>query len=124
MVTQHYFTVRGKYLLDDGEEAPRAFEGLRPGTSYTQGFAIHHYITKSQAQCVQKIMRGRPKPSNSKWKYRRMTYWTTYDRNEVEDFRAGEVIAPIQERVVQLRDEIDARITGATAAPGRVPAAR
>jgi glycosyltransferase involved in cell wall biosynthesis len=116
MVNQHYFTVRGKYLLNDGSEAPAAFEGLAPGPSYTQGFAIHHYITKSHAQCVKKIVRGRPKPSTSRWKYRPVSYWATYDRNEVKDVRAAQVIAPIEDEVLQLRDEIDAKTQHAIAA--------
>jgi glycosyltransferase involved in cell wall biosynthesis len=116
MVTQHYFTVRGKYLLDNGSEAPPAFEGLASEPSYTQGFAIHHYITKSHAQCMKKIVRGRPKPSSSKWKYRPVSYWTTYDRNEVKEFRAAQVIAPIQDDVLRLRDEIEAQTRRAIAA--------
>jgi hypothetical protein len=119
MVTQHYFSLRGTYLLDNGAKAPADFEGQAPEASFTQGFAIHHYITKSRAQCLKKIARGRPRPSHSKSKFRPQSYWTTYDRNEVKDFRAAQVIAPIQEDVLQLREEIEAltRDAIATAEP-------
>jgi glycosyltransferase involved in cell wall biosynthesis len=110
MATQHYFRVSGRYLLDDGTQAPPDFEGIASKASYGQGFAIHHYITKSHAQCLQKIARGRPKPSGSKAKYRGRSYWTTYDRNAMPDDRAAEVIAPIRTSVLQLRQAIETRI--------------
>ena len=103
MVTQHYFRVGGAYLLDDGTEAPPDFKGIAPKASFTQGFAIHHYITKSRAQCFEKIARGRPRPSQSKTKYRSESYWTTYNRNEVKDVRAARIIAPIRADVLKLR---------------------
>ena len=113
MVTQHYFSLRGTYLLDKGIEAPAGFEGQAPEASFTQGFAIHHYITKSHAQCLKKIARGRPRPSQSESKFRPPSYWTSYDRNEVRDFRAAQVIAPIQDDVLRLRQEIEAQTGGA-----------
>lgn len=106
MVTQHYFRVRGKYLLDSGTEPPPDFEGVvTPRATFTQGFAIHHYITKSRAQCMEKIARGRPRPSGSASKYRTMAYWTAHDRNDMEDLRAAKMIAPIREEVRLLRRE-------------------
>ncbi len=107
MVTQHYFRVSGTYLLDGGTRAPPDFEGITPQASFTQNFAIHHYITKSRAQCLKKIARGRPKPNNSKAKYRNAGYWTTFDRNDLRDTRAAEVIAPIRDSVLQMRQEIE-----------------
>lgn len=107
MVTQHYFRVSGKYLLDNGTEAPPDFEGVNRPVSFSQGFAIHHYLTKSRAQCLQKIARGRPRPSQSKTKYRSESYWTVHDRNELDDDRAAQIIAPIRDDVLQLRDEIE-----------------
>ncbi len=106
MVTQHYFKTSGPYLLDNGTEPEPEFDGLTPLATFTQGFAIHHYITKSRAQCMAKIARGRPKPSWSKQKYRPPTYCEMYDRNEVEDDRAAEIVEPIREKVLKLRDEI------------------
>lgn len=110
MVTQHYFRVSGKYLLDNGTQPPTDFRGVAAKASFTQGFAIHHYITKSRAQCMEKIARGRPKPSRSKSKYRTLSYWTTYNRNEVSDLRAAQVIDPMRDYVVQLRKETRSRI--------------
>jgi glycosyltransferase involved in cell wall biosynthesis len=105
MATQHYFRVGGPFLLDDGSEPPPDFIGIAKQASFKQGFAIHHYVTKSQAQCFKKIARGRPRPE-SKGKYRPPSYWRQYDRNEVEDDRAAQVIAPIREEVIKLRDAI------------------
>jgi hypothetical protein len=103
MVTQHYFRVRGTYLLDNGAEAPPEFRGVAPSATFTQGFAIHHYMTKSRAQCMQKIARGRPKPSTSKAKFRTPRYWRLHNRNDVMDERAAQIIAPIEEYVLQCR---------------------
>ena len=103
MVTQHYFRVAGRYLLDDGSAPPADFRGIARTASYTQGFAIHHYITKSHEQCLEKIARGRPRPSHSKTKYRSASYWTTFDKNDVRDDRAAQVIAPIRDYLVELR---------------------
>jgi glycosyltransferase involved in cell wall biosynthesis len=103
MVTQHYFRVSGRYLLDDGTEAPPDFKGIAAKASFTQGFALHHYITKSRAQCFEKIARGRPRPSQSKTKYRNESYWTLYDRNDVKDDRAAQLVAPIRDQVLELR---------------------
>lgn len=105
MPTQHYFKVSGTFLLDDGSEPPTDFNGLSEQSSFKQGFAIHHYITKSQEQCFAKIARGRPRP-RSKGKYRPPSYWRTYNRNEVKDARAAEVIAPVRNDVISLRDTI------------------
>jgi hypothetical protein len=116
MVTQHYFTVSGKYLLDNGTEPPPDFKGHLPAASHTQGFAIHHYITKSRAQCMKKIARGRPRPGDSKTKYRPMSYWRIYNRNGVRDFRAAGVIKPIHAEVWKLRKEIAAQTRPATPA--------
>jgi hypothetical protein len=111
MVTQHYFRVRGRYLLDKGTEAPPGFDGVvTPKATFTQGFAIYHYITKSRAQCMEKIARGRPKPSRSRSKYRTIAYWTIYDRNDVQDYGAVRVIAPIREDVIKLRRQTRYRI--------------
>lgn len=106
MVTQHYFRTSGTYLLDDGSQPPADFVGRASQASYEQGFAVHHYITKSHEQCLAKISRGRPKPSWSGKKYRPPSYWSSYDRNDMEDVRAAEVIAPIRDEVLRLRDEI------------------
>jgi hypothetical protein len=106
MVTQHYFRTRGAYRLDDGSAPPPDFIGVTEQASFEHGFAIHHYITKSHAQCLAKIARGRPKPDWSEKKYRPPGYWNAYDRNEVEDDRAARVIAPIREEVLRLRDAI------------------
>jgi hypothetical protein len=106
MVTQHYFRTCGPYLLDDGSEPRADFIGVARRQSFAGGFAIHHYITKSHAQCLAKIARGRPKPNWSSAKHRPASYWTHYDRNEVEDRRAADVIAPIRDEVLRLRDEI------------------
>jgi glycosyltransferase involved in cell wall biosynthesis len=111
MVTQHFFRLNGTYLLDDGSEPPPDFKGVTAGrATFTQGFAVHHYITKSRAQCFQKIARGRPKPAQSASKYRPPSYWTTYDRNEVGDERAAAVIEPIREYVERLRETTLARV--------------
>jgi hypothetical protein len=106
MVTQHYFRMRGSYALDDGTEPPADFIGVTEQASFANGFAIHHYITKSHAQCLTKIARGRPKPDWSVKKYRPPTYWNDNDRNDVEDHRAEQVLAPIRQDVLGLRDEI------------------
>ena len=105
MVTPHYFRMEGKYL-DDGAEPNADFEGVSAKASYSQGFAIHHYITKSREQCLTKIARGRPKPRWSSSKFRAPTYFESHDRNDIQDRRAAEVIAPIREEVLQLRDSI------------------
>jgi len=107
MVTQHYFRVRGNYLLDDGSRPGPDFEGIGEQASFSQGFALHHYITKSHEQCMRKIARGRPRPSNSKTKFRPPDYWTRYNRNDVEDSRAAQVIAPIRDDVLELRQQIE-----------------
>ena len=52
---------------------------------------------------MQKIARGRPKPSQSKVKYRAPSYWTIYDRNEVKDERAAQIITPIRDYVIRYR---------------------
>ena len=125
MVTQHYFRVGGAYLLDDGSAPSADFRGIAAKASFTQGFAIHHYITKSHAQCLQKIARGRPRPSHSKTKYRSESYWTTYDRNDVKDTRAAQIIAPIRDDVLKLRKQTqlrasnESRLSGAVADGGR-----
>lgn len=107
MVTQHYFRMAGVFLLDDGSEPGPDFIGISErGSSYGQDLAVHHYITKSHAQCMAKIVRGRPKPSWSKNKFRPPSYWRLYDRNDLADDRAAQVIAPIREDVVKLRDAI------------------
>jgi hypothetical protein len=106
MLTQHYFLVNGRYLFDDGSEPAPDFEGIAPQVSFTQGFAIHHYITKSRAQCLKKIARGRPKPSSSVKKYRPPSYCDTFDRNQKEDKTAAGIIAPIRDFTLRLRDEI------------------
>lgn len=106
MVTQHYFRTRGRYLLDDGSAPPAGFEGIAPRASFTRGFAIHHYITKSRAQCERKIARGRPKPAWSDKKYRPPTYFTHFDNNPYLDRRAAEIIAPVRDAVLELRDRI------------------
>lgn len=103
MVTQHYFRLRGTYLLDDGTEAPPEFRGVTPRATFTQGFAIHHYMTKSRAQCMQKIARGRPKPSTSKVKFRTPRYWSLHNRNDVKDEHAAQIITPIEDYVLQCR---------------------
>jgi hypothetical protein len=110
MVTQHYFRVRGRYLLDNQTSPPADFEGVAPEATFSQGFALHHYITKSNAQCMKKVARGRPRSSQSDTKFRNPRYCNFYDRNEVEDRRAAEVVAPISENVLHLRDEIDAAV--------------
>jgi len=120
MVTQHYFRVAGRYLLDGGIEPPADFKGIAKTASYTQGFAIHHYITKSHAQCLEKIARGRPRPSHSKTKYRSESYWTTYDRNDVKDIRAARIIAPIRDDVLKLRKQTELRARRASRLPGAV----
>jgi glycosyltransferase involved in cell wall biosynthesis len=106
MISQHYFSVEGGYLLDGGSEPPAGFEGVAPRTSFEHGFAIHHYITKSHEQCLKKIARGRPKPDWSQEKYRPPSYWDRYNRNDVEDDRAAGIIRPIREDVLRLRDAI------------------
>jgi hypothetical protein len=106
MVTPHFFSIDGRYELDDGSEPAPDFAGLGIRASYQRGFAIHHYITKSREQCMRKIARGRPKPIWSEKKYRPPTYFESYDRNEIEDARAAEVIAPIRDTALRLRDEI------------------
>jgi glycosyltransferase involved in cell wall biosynthesis len=107
MVTQHYFRVSGTYSLDDGAEPPPDFEGVVSAKpTFTQGLALHHYITKSRAQCMRKIARGRPRPSSSSTKYRPASYFDRYDRNERDDRRAAKVIRPIRDAVLRLRDTI------------------
>jgi len=110
MANQHYFRLNGTYRLDDGSALPPDFKGIAPRASFTQGFAIHHYITKSRAQCLQKIARGRPLPSQSERKYRETSYFTVHNRNDIEDKRAVEIIAPIRDEVLRLRAEIDAHV--------------
>jgi glycosyltransferase involved in cell wall biosynthesis len=105
-VTVHYFRVDGCYRLDGGKEPHAAFNGIALRTSFTEGFAIHHYITKSEAQCRAKIARGRPWPVGSPRRFRPPTYWETYDRNDIRDDRAARVIAPIRDEVLRLRDAI------------------
>jgi hypothetical protein len=106
MVTQHYFRTSETYRLDSGGEPSSNFIGIAEEASYQQGFAIHHYITKSHAQCLSKIARGRPKPDWSEDKYRPPSYWTSYNRNQVEDDRAARLIAPIRNVVIDMRDSI------------------
>ncbi len=117
MVNQHYFRVAGPYLLDDNTEAAPDFMGVTQKPSFTQGFAIHHYITKSHAQCLRKIARGRPKPSGSESKYRPASYWTKYDRNDVKDDTAARIIAPIRTEIVKLRRAMRAFETVADRGP-------
>jgi len=124
MVTQHYFRLKGPYLLDDGSEAPQGFEGVTSSkATFTQGFALHHYITKSRAQCFRKIARGRPRPNGSTTKFRSPSYWTTYDRNEVKDDRAAKIIEPIRDEVIALRKTRGRRPPG-NARAGAVAAER
>jgi glycosyltransferase involved in cell wall biosynthesis len=107
MVTQHYFRVTGRYLLDNGAEPPSNFEGvIATKPTFTDGLAIHHYITKSRAQCMRKIARGRPRPSSSPTKYRPESYFDRNDRNTLKDRNAARIIAPIREEVLRLRDAI------------------
>jgi glycosyltransferase involved in cell wall biosynthesis len=110
MANQHYFRLAGRYVLDDGSSPPADFNGIVEDASFGSGFAIHHYITKSRAQCLRKIARGRPRPSQSDRKFRLPTYFAKNDRNEVEDRRAAEVIAPIRDEVLRLRAEIEAAV--------------
>lgn len=106
MVTPHYFQVSGAYRLDDGSEPPPGFEGVGPPATFNEGLAIHHYITKSRAQCARKIARGRALWDASGRTYRDWSYWEMFDRNEVEDTRAAAVIAPVRKSVLELRDAI------------------
>jgi hypothetical protein len=92
--------------MDDGSEPPPDFNGFAEQASFRQGFAIHHYITKSREQCFAKIARGRPRPESKGNKYRPPSYWRTYNRNEVKDPRAAEVMAPIRDDVIGLRETI------------------
>lgn len=110
MVTQHYFRVAGTYVLDDGTVPAPTFKGVAKQTSFSQGFAVFHYITKSRAQCLRKIARGRPMPRVAKGKFRDISYFKTHDRNEVRDFRAAQVIAPIRTEVWTLRAAIEASL--------------
>jgi glycosyltransferase involved in cell wall biosynthesis len=114
VVTQHYLRVSGRYLLDDGSEPPADFQGIAEHPTFKQGFAINHYITKSYAQCMQKIARGRPRPDGSRGKYRTSSYWTSFNRNQWPDDTAAEVIAPIRDDVLRLRSEIDAGLGSAS----------
>jgi hypothetical protein len=106
MVTSHYFSVKGAYRLDDGSDPPRGFQGVGPAASFRRGIAIHHYVTKSRAQCMTKIARGRPLFDSSGQQFREASYFEIHDRNEVEDDRAARVIAPIRDDVLKLRDAI------------------
>ncbi len=106
MVTPHYITVAGDYRLDDGSKPDADFIGIVSRPSFEGGFAIHHYVTKSHAQCMRKIARGRPRAAKKGDKYRPPEYWEQRDRNEIEDARAAEVIAPIRDEVLKLRDAI------------------
>lgn len=117
MANQHYFRLGGAYVLDDGSSPPPDFQGVVKSASYGFGFAIHHYITKSRAQCLRKIARGRPKPSQSDRKFRPPSYFTINDRNEVEDLRAAELIAPIRDEVLRLRSEMEAAVRDALPPP-------
>jgi hypothetical protein len=112
MTNQHYFRLNGTYILDDGSSPLPDFKGIAPVTSFEHGLAIHHYITKSRAQCLQKIARGRPLPSQSGRKFRTPNYFNVYNRNDVEDRRAAEIIAPIRDEVLRLRAEIDTLVEG------------
>lgn len=120
IVTQHYFRVSGRYLLDDGSEPPADFQGIAERPTFKQGFAINHYITKSYAQCMQKIARGRPRPDGSRGKYRTSSYWTSFNRNQWPDDRAAEVIAPIRDDVLRLRDEIHSGLGSDSRVPEKV----
>jgi glycosyltransferase involved in cell wall biosynthesis len=117
IVTQHYFRVSGRYLLDDGSGPPADFKGIAQQATFEQGFAINHYITKSYAQCMQKIARGRPRPDGSRGKYRTNSYWTSFNRNQWPDDRAAEIIAPIRDDDLRLRDEIHAGLGRASRVP-------
>jgi len=110
MTNQHYFRLDGAYLLDSGISPPPDFKGIVTSASFGLGFAIHHYITKSRAQCLRKIARGRPMPSQSDRKFRLPNYFTVHDRNEVEDLRAAQLIAPIRDEVLRLRSEIETAV--------------
>jgi hypothetical protein len=105
VVSAHYIRVEGRYLVDGEGEAPSDpdFRGMTASTT-TGRAAIHHYITKSRSQCLQKIARGRPLASDSPNKHRPPSYFETYDRNDVEDLRAAELVSPIAEQVRSLRD--------------------
>ena len=85
MVTPHYITVAGDYRLEDGTKPDADFIGIVSRPSFEGGFAIHHYVTKSHAQCMRKIARGRPRDARKGDKYRPPEYWEQRDRNEVED---------------------------------------
>lgn len=106
MVTQHFFRVQGAYLLDNGSAPPPDFRGISRPASFTQGLAIHHYIIKSRQQCLKKLARGRPRPSSSPDKFRPPNYFRRFDANRVKDDRAAQIIAPIRDEVLRLRDEI------------------
>jgi hypothetical protein len=106
LVTQHFFKTSGPYRLGDGSAPAPGFRGVADQAGFSEGFAIHHYITKSREQCFRKIARGRPRPNASKTKYRQPDYWDFGDRNEVEDDRAAVIISPIRDSVLKLRDTI------------------
>ncbi len=106
VVTPHYFLLNGVYRLDDGTQPPHDFRGVAARASFHQGLAIHHYVTKSRAQCMKKIARGRPLFRDGQQRFRDSNYFAAHDRNEVEDDRAARVIAPIRDSVLNLRDEI------------------
>ena len=110
MVTQHYFRVRGTYLLDDGTEPPPDFEGIAPEAIVHAGLrhpSLHHQIARAVPE------EDRARQAEAQHLEDRSTapasYWTTYDRNEVKDVRAAQVIAPIADDVLRLRDEIEAQ---------------
>jgi hypothetical protein len=79
----HWFEVRGRYVLADGQDADWQWEGFATSPPVVDAPArINHYFTKSRTQWAAKVERSLGKPRR-----RDPAEFDFYDRNEVRDDR-------------------------------------
>lgn len=81
----HHSIMFGHWVLADGTAVYPA-EG-RVARRTDLGLVLNHYCTKSREQMLAKHARGRPLAADDERRIRDLSFFSTRDRNEVEDLR-------------------------------------
>ncbi|WP_162527299.1 glycosyltransferase family 2 protein [Sphingomonas solaris] len=93
MANPHHYVVLGPTVKGDGTPAMILQGKINPPA--TDLIRINHYIVKSRAQWEMKKSRGRPLPDDHAAKLRSESYFTEYDRNEIEDIDILRLARPV-----------------------------